>query len=135
MLDGMKAIDWAGCLSILAVTLMLLLGLDFGGKSFPWSSPKVICLLVFGGVAIGLFFFSEKKLAKYPLMPLLLFRNRTNVAALVVTFVHGIVSYWSDHCSINLANMSFLAIRFSLLEVSIRLSGCPEQVPEANRIT
>ena len=96
--DGVKAIDWAGSLSILAVTLMLLLGLDFGGKSFPWDSPKVICLLVFGGVAILIFFFSEKKLAKYPLMPLLLFRNRTNVAALVVTFVHGIVRIRSEDC-------------------------------------
>lgn len=99
MLDGMKAIDWAGCLSIIAVTLMLLLGLDFGGKSFPWNSPKVICLLVFGGVAIVIFFFSEKKLAKYPLMPLLLFRNGTIVAALVVTFVHGIVSCRPEYCT------------------------------------
>ena len=90
--EGIKAIDWAGSLSILAVTLMLLLGLDFGGKAFPWDSPKVICLLVFGGLAIILFFISEKKLAKYPLMPLLVFRNRSNVAALVVTFVHGMVS-------------------------------------------
>lgn len=98
MLDGLRAIDWAGCLSILAVTLMLLLGLDFGGKSFPWDSPKVICLLVFGGVAIIIFFLSEKKLARYPLMPLLLFRNRTNVAALVVTFVHGIVRIRSEPC-------------------------------------
>ena len=104
----MKAIDWAGCLSILAVTLMLLLGLDFGGKSFPWSSPKVICLLVFGGIAILIFFWSEKKLARYPLMPLLLFRNRTNVAALVVTFVHGIVSHSVRYVHDTLANSLLL---------------------------
>jgi hypothetical protein len=70
---------------------MLLLGLNFGGETFSWSSPKVICLLVFGSVAILIFFFSEKKVAKYPLMPLQVFRNRSNVAALLVTLVHGIV--------------------------------------------
>jgi hypothetical protein len=92
LIDGVKAIDWAGSLSILGVTLMLLLGLNFGGEAFPWTSPKVICLLVFGTVTILIFFFSEKKLAKYPLMPLVLFKNSSNVAALLVTLVHGIVS-------------------------------------------
>jgi hypothetical protein len=92
LVDGVKAIDWAGSLSILGVTLMLLLGLNFGGEAFPWTSPKVICLLIFGTATVIIFFFSEKKLAKYPLMPLVLFKNSSNVAALLVTLVHGIVS-------------------------------------------
>lgn len=62
--EGIIAIDWAGTLSILAVTLMLLLGLDFGGATFPWKSPQVICLIVLGAVMIGFFVYSEKKLAK-----------------------------------------------------------------------
>jgi Major Facilitator Superfamily len=70
---------------------MLLLGLDFGGQIFPWSSTKVLCLLIFGTLTIGIFIFSEKKLAKYPLMPLALFKDRNNVATLLVTFAHGIV--------------------------------------------
>jgi hypothetical protein len=92
MMDGIKAVDWAGILSILGVTLMLLLGLDFGGETFPWNSPTVICLIVFGSAAILIFVLSEKKFAKYPLMPMVLFKNRSNVAALVVTMVHGFVS-------------------------------------------
>jgi len=90
-MDGIRAIDWLGSLSILAVTLMILLGLDFGGETFPWSSPKVICLLVFGSAMIIFFVFSEKKFARYPLMPLSLFKERTNVATLVVTACHGVV--------------------------------------------
>jgi nitrate/nitrite transporter NarK len=78
-------------LSILAVTLMLLLGLDFGGESFPWNSPTVICLLVFGTLAIFFFFISEKKFAQYPLMPLELFHDRSNLATLLVTACHGVV--------------------------------------------
>lgn len=87
--SGLKAIDWFGTFSILAVTLLLLLGLDFGGATYPWSSAKVICLLVFGVVMIGFFLFSEKRLAKYPLMPLSMFRDWSNNAAFVVCFAHG----------------------------------------------
>jgi MFS family permease len=92
ILDGIKAIDWWGSFSILGLTLMLLLGLDFGGVIFPWNSPKVICLIVFGCLMSILFIFSEKRLARYPLMPLSLFRNPSNVASLVLCFVHGFVS-------------------------------------------
>ena len=78
-------------ISIVAIVVMLLLGLDFGGQTYAWSSSKVICLLVFGTVTIAVFIFSEKKLAKYPLMPLTIFKSRTNVATLLVAFAHGIV--------------------------------------------
>lgn len=88
--DGMKAIDWAGSLSILALTVMVLLGLDFGGSVFAWSSPKVICLIVFGALCSVIFIYSEKRLAKYPLMPMVLFAQRSNVATLLVIFFHGI---------------------------------------------
>ncbi|KAK3048850.1 hypothetical protein LTR09_009745 [Extremus antarcticus] len=86
---GLSAFDWAGTLSILSVTLLILLGLDFGGATFPWSSPKVICLIVFGTLMIGVFIFSEKRLAKYPLMPLAMFKDRSNNAAFIVGFTHG----------------------------------------------
>lgn len=89
--DGLKAIDWFGSLSILGFALMLLLGLDFGGETFAWSSTQVICLVVFGSFCSLLFIFSEKWLAKYPLMPLHLFGRISNVATLAVCFAHGVV--------------------------------------------
>lgn len=92
VLFGLKSIDWLGSISILGVTIMLLLGLQFGGVSFPWSSPKVICLVVFGLVMILVFLFCEAKLAKSPVMPMGLFSQRSNVAALAVCFCHGFVS-------------------------------------------
>ena len=89
LVAGVKAIDWAGSLSILALTLLLLLGLDFGGDTFPWSSPKVICLIVFGALCSLLFIWSEKRWAKYPLIPMGLFKESSNVASLLVTWFHG----------------------------------------------
>ncbi|OCK79945.1 putative MFS transporter [Lepidopterella palustris CBS 459.81] len=89
--EGIKAIDWCGSLSILGFTLMLLLGLDFGGTAFAWNSPKVVCLVVVGSLMSVLFVYSEKRLARYPLMPLGLFRHKSNIASLVLCFVHGFV--------------------------------------------
>jgi hypothetical protein len=95
--DGIKAIDWWGILTFLGCTLMILLGLNFGGVLFPWDSAKVIALLVVGGMMIFAFIYSEKRLAKYPLIPMALFRRRTNVAAFLLVFFHGFVSLYSIH--------------------------------------
>ncbi|KAK7911871.1 major facilitator superfamily domain-containing protein [Apiospora marii] len=78
--EGIKAIDWIGTVSILAVAVLLLLGLDFGGAIFPWNSPKVICLIVVGGLMIGFFVFGEHRLARYPIIPLAMFKNGSNNA-------------------------------------------------------
>ena len=68
---------------------MFLLGLEYGGVSYPWRSPTVVCLLVFGLLTVALFFVIEWKLARYPVMPVRLFKHRSNVAALIVCFIHG----------------------------------------------
>ena len=87
---GIKAVDWWGIISFLAFSLMVLLGLDFGGSVFAWDSAKVICLLVVGACMLGAFVYSEAKLARYPLIPLELFKDRSNLAALGVTAFHGL---------------------------------------------
>lgn len=92
LVEGLRAIDWLGSFSILGLTLMLLLGLNFGGVTFPWDSPKVICLIVFGALMSIFFVFSELRIARYPLMPIELFRHPSNVASLLVCFMHGFVS-------------------------------------------
>ena len=90
--EGIRAIDWLGSLSILGLTLMLLMGLDFGGTVFPWSSPKVIALIVAGCIMGVLFIFNEKRYAKHPLMPMQLFQKPSNIASLVVGGAHGAAS-------------------------------------------
>ncbi|KAG4433148.1 hypothetical protein IFR05_011361 [Cadophora sp. M221] len=91
LIEGVKAIDWFGSLSIIGLVLMLLLGLEFGGSTVPWNSPKVICLILFGALMSVVFVYSEKKLARYPLMPMSLFTNKSNAASLLLTLWHGMV--------------------------------------------
>lgn len=70
---------------------MFLLGLEYGGVSYPWDSTTVICLIVFGLFTIALFFLNEWKLARYPIMPLRIFKHRSNIASLLVCFTHAMV--------------------------------------------
>lgn len=72
-------------------TIMVLLGLEYGGITHPWVSAIVLCLIIFGVVVIGLFFVIEWRVAPYPLMPLALFSKRSNLAALGVCFFHAFV--------------------------------------------
>lgn len=88
---GLKAVDWLGSVTMVSGTIMLLLGLEFGGVSFPWNSATVICLIVFGVVTIGIFFVIEHRIVPNPLMPLDIFSKRSNLAALGVCFFHSYV--------------------------------------------
>lgn len=70
---------------------MLLLGLEFGGVIYPWSSAIVICLIIFGAITCVIFFVYEDRFARYPLIPLRLFNRPSNIASLGVCFSHGYV--------------------------------------------
>ncbi|KAF1840016.1 uncharacterized protein K460DRAFT_381512 [Cucurbitaria berberidis CBS 394.84] len=88
---GLKAVDWLGSFTMVGGTIMLLLGLEFGGITHPWDSATVLCLIIFGVVTIGIFFLVEWRVAPYPLMPLDLFSKRSNLAALGACFLHAFV--------------------------------------------
>ena len=86
---GLKAIDWTGSFLIIGGALMLLIGLHLGGVHDPWHSATVVCLIVFGFVAGGLFVVNEWKLAEYPVIPLHLFRTWSSSAAYSLCFLHA----------------------------------------------
>ncbi|KAI4862376.1 major facilitator superfamily domain-containing protein [Hypoxylon rubiginosum] len=89
--EGLKAIDWTGSILIVSGTLMVLLGLDFGGSTYPWASPAVICLIFFGIFVISLFILNEWKVARNPIVPLRLFSSLSSVATYGVRFSHAFV--------------------------------------------
>ena len=83
ILEGLKAIDWAGTVTLIGGTLCVLLGLDFGGVSYAWSSPTVFCLVILGVLTLCMFVAVQWRYARYPLMPLRLFGTRRGAASLV----------------------------------------------------
>lgn len=69
---------------------MLLLGLNFGGVTYSWSSVTVLYLITFGLVASAIFVCIEWKLTRYPIMPLRLFQNASNIATLLGCLLHAV---------------------------------------------
>ena len=96
--SGLKAIDWVGSLLIVGGVVMLLIGLEFGGSTYPWSSPTVICLVVFGLTLIVVFALYEWKVAAYPILPTHIYKYRNSIAAYFIAFLHAFTfmsgSYW-----------------------------------------
>ncbi|EKG14358.1 Tetracycline resistance protein TetB/drug resistance transporter [Macrophomina phaseolina MS6] len=99
--DGLRAVDWFGTVSVLGLTLMLLLGLNFGGVVASWSSAKVICLLVAGALLAVLFVVGEKRLGAAatlrPLVPISVLSQRTIVAAITASCLHQFVSIAAEY--------------------------------------
>jgi EmrB/QacA subfamily drug resistance transporter len=90
-LAGVKAIDWIGVVTIVGGVVMFLFGMTSGGTTHPWDSAFTLCLIIFGIFTIVLFFLNEWKWAKYPVIPLRLFKDLSNLASLGVCFIHGFV--------------------------------------------
>lgn len=74
-----------------SATIVLLLGLQFGGVTFPWSSSVVICLLVVGASLFFIFFWTQAKVSPFPIIPFRIFSNRSTLCALAVTFFDAFV--------------------------------------------
>ena len=91
MRQGLAAVDWLGSVTVVGATLMVMLGLELGGVTHPWSSPTVVCLLVFGVVTAGIFVVIEWKVAEFPLVPMHLFQMRSSAASLAVGALQGFV--------------------------------------------
>ncbi|KAJ9612207.1 hypothetical protein H2200_003804 [Cladophialophora chaetospira] len=89
--EGIKAIDWAGSIAMVGIMVMVLLGLNFGGAAYPWDSPKVICLIAVGAFLAVLFVLNEGRFARHPIMPLGVFRSKSNVACLAIGFIQHFV--------------------------------------------
>jgi hypothetical protein len=91
MRQGLAAVDWLGSVTVVGATLMFLLGLELGGVIYPWSSPTVICLIVFGLVTAGIFVVIEWKVAEFPVVPIYLFSTRSGAASMAVGALQGFV--------------------------------------------
>lgn len=87
---GIKVIDWLGTLVLTGGLVMFLLGLQFGSATYPWSSATVIGLIVGGCITLILFIPVEWSFARNPIIPMHLFTNISNLAAILVDLFHGV---------------------------------------------
>lgn len=89
----LKRIDWAGgALGITGVTVFLV-GLNWGGQDYPWKSVHVIACLTFGLATLIAFALYEKLLAKHPMFPGRLAKQKRLFAAICFLCLTSGINY------------------------------------------
>ncbi|KKK26085.1 hypothetical protein AOCH_006770 [Aspergillus ochraceoroseus] len=87
----LRRIDYIGGLIVTAGILLFLIGLNWGGQAYPWTSAQVIACVVIGGCLVLLFLAYEAFWAPFPMFPRrLLLHPRSFVALMIVIFMAGI---------------------------------------------
>lgn len=83
----LAVLDWVGAILMLAVITCLVLPLQWGGITYPWSDGRVIGTFVAFGVLCVIFGIYEWKFAGLTsLLPLKFFKNRTQIGACLISF-------------------------------------------------
>lgn len=90
--EAKPKVDYLGTLLLILSTVSLLLGLEWGGKDYPWGSTEIIGLFTFAGVCIAAFLFVESR-AKEPVLPLAIFKNKTVSGTSFVVFCQGAIMF------------------------------------------
>ncbi|KAJ3119443.1 hypothetical protein HK100_000316 [Physocladia obscura] len=89
LLESLKRIDWTGTLLLIAAVICLLIPIQGGGSQYAWNSPTVIALFVVGFLLVFAFIYVEGWVAKNPVLPFKLFKNRQTVFSFVTIFWLG----------------------------------------------
>jgi EmrB/QacA subfamily drug resistance transporter len=83
------ALDYLGFAVLAAAISCLVLFTTWGGAQYAWGSPVIIALIVATVVLVAVFILVERR-AQEPVIPPLLFRNRTFDVASGVSFIIGV---------------------------------------------
>ncbi|KAJ1916993.1 hypothetical protein H4219_003464 [Mycoemilia scoparia] len=89
----LKRVDFVGSAILVGGLVMFLLGIELGGKDYPWNSAAVICLIVIGILLVASFFVYEAKVPLEPILHPSLLANVSVLSSLLSLFFLGIVFY------------------------------------------
>jgi EmrB/QacA subfamily drug resistance transporter len=89
---ALRRIDFVGALTAAGATVCLLLGLTWGGVTYPWSSAQVIGVLAASGILFVVFFVNER-FAVEPILPLDLFRNQVFATGALLALTMGMALF------------------------------------------
>ncbi|KAF1991550.1 fungal trichothecene efflux pump [Aulographum hederae CBS 113979] len=93
-LKQVKSLDWLGIALFTTGLTLFLIGLNWGGSSYSWSSGHVLGALLSGFATLALFCVWESYTTlDYPLMPMRLFRNIKSDAVIACASVGSMIYY------------------------------------------
>ncbi|KAI9712792.1 MAG: hypothetical protein M1820_001414 [Bogoriella megaspora] len=76
-----KRVDFLGSITLLLSLVLLLLGLNSGGNTVPWTHPLVLTTLPLSFLLLCTFIYIEDRIAPEPVIPVRLLLNRTILCA------------------------------------------------------
>ncbi|MCP1122125.1 DHA2 family efflux MFS transporter permease subunit [Bacillus sp. 3103sda1] len=85
-------VDYLGTILLIASTVLLLLGLEWGGKDYAWDSAQIIGMFSAAAISIVLFILVERK-ASEPILPLSIFKNKMVLGTSIVVFCQGAIMF------------------------------------------
>ncbi|GAA5985852.1 hypothetical protein JCM11641_005320 [Rhodosporidiobolus odoratus] len=88
--EKLEQMDWVNVIFVAAST-SLILGLTWGGVTYPWSSFRVLVPLLLGIAGIVVFLLLERSFVKYPTVPFEILSHRTSLLGYLTTFLHSVV--------------------------------------------
>ncbi|KAJ8074511.1 hypothetical protein PM082_015412 [Marasmius tenuissimus] len=83
------AVDYLGAFLTLLSSTMIMLPLIWGGVTFPWSSAVVLAPLCSGFFVVVLFCIWEWKGARFPIVPMYIFKHSTVCGVYITMFING----------------------------------------------
>lgn len=93
-LAELKKVDWLGIILLISGLTLFLVGISWGGPAQPWSSPKILGLLISGVVATISFILYETFLTpQHPIIPMHFFRDVRGFTCLeIVSATYGVIN-------------------------------------------
>jgi len=90
MIEKFKKIDFLGTFLLVSSIVSLLLGLSWGGTKYSWSSAVIILLFVGFAIIMAIYLFVKWKIAKKPITPFQIFKNKNVTFSCLISFFLGI---------------------------------------------
>lgn len=84
--EKIKRIDFAGALTLVLATALLVGASSIGGNILPWSSPAIIGALIASVILFGIFGYVETRIAVSPVLPPAIIVRRTPGFSALVNF-------------------------------------------------
>ncbi|KAF8185726.1 MFS general substrate transporter [Pholiota molesta] len=92
LIEKLFMVDWLGNLLVMASTCSTMLALTWGGIRFSWSSPNILVPLILGIFGLCCTLFYESRWPAHPVIPLMVFSNRTSIAGYITIFIQGMLT-------------------------------------------
>ncbi|KAJ4371930.1 hypothetical protein N0V86_008484 [Didymella sp. IMI 355093] len=93
-MKSLQTLDWIGIILYISGLTVFLIGMNWGGGSYPWQSKQVLGALSSGfSILVCFCFYEAYSRQRYPLIPMKLFRNVHYDANVICASLGGVVYY------------------------------------------